>query len=81
MFTVLATAALVLRGIMLLVSYITNDSFPQPLKPKEEKHFLFLLSQGDGNARQILIEHNLRLVAHVIKKFENIGETKEDPFP
>ncbi len=78
MSAILAAVALVLRGIMLLVSYITNDSFPQPLTGKEEKHFLELLSRGDGNARQVLIEHNLRLVAHVVKKFENIGDDKED---
>jgi RNA polymerase sporulation-specific sigma factor len=78
MFAVLATVALVLKGIMLLVSYITNDSFPQPLTPQEEKHFLKLLSQGNEEARQILIERNLRLVAHVVKKFENTGEDKED---
>src|SRR5690554_5259699 len=78
MFTVLATLALVLKGIMLLVSYITNDSFPQPLSPEEEKYYLLLLSQGNEGARQILIERNLRLVAHVVKKFENTGDDKED---
>ena len=48
------------------------------LSPEEEKYYLLLLSQGDEDARQILIERNLRLVAHVVKKFENIGEDKED---
>jgi len=78
MFTVLATVVLVLKGILLLVSYITNDSFPQPLTAKEEKKYLKLLSIGNEDARQILIERNLRLVAHVVKKFENTGEDKED---
>lgn len=78
MYALLATVALVLRGVMLLVSYITNDSFPKPLTPLEEKHYLKLLGLGDGNARQILIEHNLRLVAHVVKKFENNATDKED---
>ncbi len=78
MINLLATVALVLKGIMLLVSYITNDSFPQPLTPQEEKYYLEQLSKGDREARQVLIEHNLRLVAHVIKKFENTGEDKED---
>ncbi|MGI6309000.1 MAG: RNA polymerase sporulation sigma factor SigK [Dethiobacteria bacterium] len=78
MFSVIATIALVLRGVMLLVSYITSDSFPQPLNSQEEKYYLKLLSQGNGEARQILIERNLRLVAHVVKKFENTGEDKDD---
>jgi RNA polymerase sporulation-specific sigma factor len=78
MFSVIATIALVLRGVMLLVSYITSDSFPQPLNSQEEKYYLELLSQGNGEARQILIERNLRLVAHVVKKFENTGEDKDD---
>jgi len=78
MFTVLATVALVLRGIMLLVSYITTDSFPQPLTRQEEKYYLQMLDQGNEFARQVLIEHNLRLVAHVVKKFENTGDDRED---
>lgn len=78
MFGVIATIALVLRGVMLLVSYITNDSFPQPLSFQEEQYYLELLSQGNGEARQILIERNLRLVAHVTKKFENTGEERDD---
>lgn len=78
MFAVVAAIVLVLKGVMLLVSYITNDSFPQPLTSQEEKHFLKMLSEGDEKARQILIERNLRLVAHVVKKFENTGEDKED---
>jgi RNA polymerase sporulation-specific sigma factor len=78
MFTILSAVALVVRGILLLVSYITNDSFPQPLTPEEEKVFLERLGRGDDEARQVLIERNLRLVAHVVKKFDNTGEDKED---
>ncbi len=78
MFAVLATVALVLRGIMLLVAYITTDSFPQPLSRQEEKYYLQMLERGNEFARQVLIEHNLRLVAHVVKKFENTGDDRED---
>lgn len=78
MFTFLATVATMLRGVMLLVSYITSDSFPQPLDAKKEKKYLELLEQGDQHAEEVLIEHNLRLVAHVAKKFDNTGEDKED---
>jgi len=78
MFAALAAVVLVLKGVMLLVSYITNDSFPQPLSSQEEKYYLKKLSEGDEKAREILIERNLRLVAHVVKKFENTSEDKED---
>ena len=78
MFALLAAAAAMLRGVMLLVSYITSESFPQPLSKTDEKKYLELLGQGDEQARKVLIEHNLRLVAHVAKKFENTKEEKED---
>ena len=48
--------------------YITNSqSFPHPLSVEEEKKYLELFSQGDEEARNILIERNLRLVAHIAK--------------
>lgn len=46
-----------------------TGSFPRPLKPEEEQKYLALLAQGDPGARNVLIEHNLRLVAHIIKKY------------
>ncbi|CEP67979.1 RNA polymerase sporulation-specific sigma factor,SigK/SigE [Moorella glycerini] len=68
----------VLKGISLLLSYITNNAFPQPLSEEEEQKYLELWQQGDQKARNILIEHNLRLVAHITKKFENTGEDNDD---
>ena len=68
----------VLKGLSLLLSYITNNAFPQPLEEEEEQKYLVLLQQGDQKARNILIEHNLRLVAHITKKFENTGEDSDD---
>ncbi len=78
MFPVIAAVAAIVKEIVLLVSYLNNNSFPQPLSPREEKRHLDLMFQGDPYARSILIEHNLRLVAHVIKKFENTGDDQED---
>mgnify|MGYP000908417019 FL=1 len=75
---IVAAIATVVRGITLLVSYLNNNSFPQPLSPEEEKKYLERLAAGDPEARSVLIERNLRLVAHVIKKFENTGEDQED---
>ena len=45
------------------------QEFLQPLLPEEERHYLILSRQGDMNARNLLVEHNLRLVAHIVKKY------------
>ena len=53
-------------------------SFPPPLTPKEESELLRRSADGDNEARHILIEHNLRLVAHVIKKYQHLEDDTED---
>lgn len=53
-------------------------SFPPPLNASEEKLYLKKYSEGDLHAKQLLIEHNLRLVAHVIKKYQFLDEAPED---
>lgn len=63
---------------MVFVSYVKNNAFPQPLNETEEEKYLNLLKEGDADARNVLVEHNLRLVAHIVKKFENTGEDTED---
>ena len=45
-----------------------SSSFPNPLTEKEEQHYVELLAKNDPNARKVLIERNLRLVAHIAKK-------------
>lgn len=52
--------------------------FLQPLSPQEERHYLILSRQGDIHARNLLVEHNLRLVAHIVKKYHNFEREKED---
>lgn len=52
--------------------------FLQPLSPQEERRYLILSRQGDINARNLLVEHNLRLVAHIVKKYHNLDREKED---
>lgn len=61
--------------IFLFILHIAHgESFPKPLKKSEEQHYLELAAKGDINARNILVEHNLRLVAHIIKKYyQNYG--------
>lgn len=64
-----------------LLSYLSNNAgtFPKPLSAKEEADCIARLSQGDENARNMLIEHNLRLVAHIAKKYTQApGADNED---
>ena len=49
-------------------------SFPNPLTPSEEKEYIQKYTEGDLQAKHILIERNLRLVAHVIKKYQYVDE-------
>ncbi|MFZ5641898.1 MAG: sigma factor [Bacillota bacterium] len=75
----LAVAAIsLINGLLLLVSYITNNTFPQPLSEVEEAKYLELLARGSETARNILTERNLRLVAHIVKKFDSTGEDNDD---
>lgn len=53
-------------------------SFPPPLTPAEEQYYLQKYTEGDLEAKHILIEHNLRLVAHIVKKYQSMDEDVED---
>lgn len=63
----IASLWLMLSGILYSLQ-LSTGSFPRPLTAQEERHYLRLSAQGDLQARNILIEHNLRLVAHIMKK-------------
>ena len=66
----LETALLLLMNSLLLMLRIApGDSFPKPLSREEEEQYLSLWEKGDLSARNKLIEHNLRLVAHMTKKY------------
>ncbi|HEY8532236.1 MAG TPA: RNA polymerase sporulation sigma factor SigK [Limnochorda sp.] len=66
-------------GLVTLTGYVTgHHTFPLPLSPEEEQRLLEEMHAGSEEARNRLIEHNLRLVAHLVKKFENTGEESED---
>ena len=56
----------------------SNDVFPEPLSNEEEMTCILKMKQGDKEARNKLIEHNLRLVAHIVKKFESNGQDVDD---
>lgn len=56
--------------LFFLVGYVNGgSSFPKPLSREEEKKYTALMQQGDAQAKNVLIEHNLRLVAHIAKKY------------
>ena len=73
-----------LTGLWLILSsllyslQLQTGSFPKPLTAQEERHYLTLVAQGDLEARNILIERNLRLVAHIMKKYYATGSDQED---
>ena len=66
---VLMLTAWLMLSSLLYSLQLSTGSFPKPLTDEEEKHYLNLASQGDLEARNILIERNLRLVAHIMKKY------------
>ena len=55
-----------------------GNSFPPPLPPDKEREYFRLAKKGDMKARELLIEHNLRLVAHIVKKYYGSGPNQED---
>lgn len=74
----LLAAAGGVQGLLWLVGYIGGNAFPHPLSDQEERAALEAMAAGDRDARRRLIEHNLRLVAHVVKKYGNKGVDPED---
>lgn len=72
-----AAAWLMLSGLLYSLQ-LSTGSFPKPLTEEEERHYLELSAQGDLEARNILIERNLRLVAHIMKKYYTTDADQED---
>lgn len=66
--SVVASLWLMLSSILYSLQ-LSTGSFPRPLTAEEEKHYLERCAKGDLEARNILIERNLRLVAHIMKKY------------
>lgn len=73
----IAAVWLVLSGLLYSLQ-LSTGSFPKPLTEEEERHFLQLAAQGDLDARNVLIERNLRLVAHIMKKYYAQTSDQED---
>ncbi len=70
--------ALLLQGTLFSLRVTSGSSFPRPLKPEEEEGYLLRAARGDLEARNKLVEHNLRLVAHIVKKYyTQTGDTDD----
>jgi RNA polymerase sporulation-specific sigma factor len=70
---------LALIKLLFFIAHVTgSNSFPKPLSPEEEEYHLIRYSQGNEESRNILIEHNLRLVAHIVKKYNSTGTDVDD---
>ena len=67
-----------LRELSFFTASYSNNVFPDPLTKEDEERYLDLFFKGDKNARNKLIEHNLRLVAHIVKKFDTKNKEQDD---
>ena len=74
----LSIALYLLTHAMLLSLHLSGGSFPRPLSAQEEKKYVERMLAGDIEARNVLVEHNLRLVVYIAKKFENTNVGAED---
>lgn len=71
-------ALLLLQGQFLTLRLSSSGAFPRPLPPEEEQDCIVRAAAGDDAARCTLIEHNLRLVAHIAKKYYNQSGDADD---
>lgn len=70
--------SMILGKIMFFTGAIGNkNSFPKPLSKEEEERYLALVAKGDKGAKDILIRHNMRLVAHIVKKYTGAAENDD----
>ncbi len=67
-----------LKSLLFFTGSYSNNVFPEPLSKEEEEKCIEKMNQNDPDARNKLIEHNLRLVAHIVKKFETKGYDTDD---
>lgn len=68
----------IVKGMLFFTGSYSNNVFPPPLTNEEEEKYVDLMLQGNEDARAKLIEHNLRLVAHIVKKFDSKKTDTDD---
>ncbi len=74
----LESLMMLLKNLIIFSSYVTRkSSFPKPLSKEKEHEYILKAMDGDEEAKEILIRHNLRLVAHIAKKYANYGDNDE----
>lgn len=69
---------IILKDLYFFTAAYSNNVFPDPLTKEEEEEYIKLAKTGDKEARNKLIEHNLRLVAHIVKKYDHKREEIDD---
>lgn len=69
---------IIFKDFLIFSCAYSNNIFPDPLSKEDEELYINKLMNGDNDARNKLIEHNLRLVAHIVKKYENKKENTDD---
>ena len=69
---------LLMNALLFMLRISPGDSFPRPLSSQQEQECLLAMEQGDEQAKNKLVEHNLRLVAHIIKKYYTQTEDVDD---
>lgn len=74
----LGIAAIILEAVLNCFGYLTGNHFPPPLSETDELFHLNAVRDGNVTSRNVLIEHNLRLVAHIVKKFDPNPQDVED---
>ena len=67
-----------IKSMLFFTGSYSNNIFPSPLSEEEEQIMLEEMAKGNKEARDKLIEHNLRLVAHIVKKFESKNVSQDD---
>ena len=77
-YLLLSIISQILKVIILGTGSYGSKTFPEPLSKEEEDLLIKEMLNGNKNARNKLIEHNLRLVAHIVKKYENSKEDVDD---
>lgn len=68
----------IVNNLTFFTGAYSNNVFPDPLSKEEEEKYIEKMMKGDKEARAKLIEHNLRLVAHIVKKFESSTNDVDD---
>ena len=69
---------ILLHFVYMFLKVSGSGAFPQPLSAEDEKKYFLLAKNGDAKAREILIEHNIRLVAHIVKKYYTTSKNQDD---